>query len=72
MSLGSYTSCNNGAIVARSLTADGNHYISQLNVTVTPDILGSTIECGYDNGYSYHFHSLVLSTIDLNFIHVGI
>ena len=42
--------CNNGAIVARSLSVEGNNYTSQLNVTVTPDTAGRTIECASDNG----------------------
>jgi hypothetical protein len=42
--------CNNGAIVARSLSAEGNNYTSQLNVIVTPEIVGKSIECRYDHG----------------------
>ena len=45
--------CNNGAIVARSLSVEGNNYTSQLNVTVTSDIAGTTVECGYDNSTHY-------------------
>ena len=45
-----YHTCNNGAIVARSLSVDGNNYTSQLNVTVTPETIGKTIECHYDDG----------------------
>ena len=43
-------SCNNGNIVARSLSVEGNNYTSQLNVTVTPDTAGKTIVCYSDNG----------------------
>ena len=43
-------SCNNGAIVARSLSVEGENYTSQLNVTVTPDTAGKTVECNSDNG----------------------
>ena len=42
--------CNNEAIVARSLSVEGNNFTSQLNVTVTPDIAGNIIKCLYDNG----------------------
>ena len=44
--------CKKGAtyIVARSLSVEGNNYTSQLNVTVTPDTAGKTIECSSDNG----------------------
>ena len=41
--------------MARSLSIDGNNYTSQLNITVTPDTAGKTIEteCGSDNGTQY-------------------
>jgi hypothetical protein len=42
--------CNNGAIVGRGLSVEGNNYTSQLNVTVTPDTAGETLECIDDNG----------------------
>jgi hypothetical protein len=48
--IGIYAMCNNGAIVGRSLSVEGNNYTSQLNVTVTPDTAGKTIECASDNG----------------------
>ena len=44
-----YGTCNNGAIVASGLSVDGNNYTSQLNVTVTPDTAGKTIECLYND-----------------------
>ena len=47
---GDYGSCNNGDIVGRSLSAEGNNYTSQLNVTITPDTAGKTTECLYDDG----------------------
>ena len=47
---GTYGVCNNGTIVARSLSVEGNNYTSQLNVTITSDTAGSTIECTSDNG----------------------
>ena len=40
--------CNNGAIVGRSLGVQGNNFTSQLNVTITPDTAGKTITCAYD------------------------
>jgi hypothetical protein len=46
---GTYWMCNNGAIEARSLSVEGNNYTSQLNVTVTPDTAGTTINCSHDN-----------------------
>jgi hypothetical protein len=45
---GSTRTCNNGAIVGQSLGVLGNHYTSQLNVTITPETAGKTITCAYD------------------------
>ena len=44
---GTNTSCDNGSTVAQSLYVQNNLYISQLNVTVTHDTVGQTIQCGY-------------------------
>ena len=60
---GAYGTCNNGAIVARSLSVEGNNYTSYLNVTVTPDTAGKTIECASDNGT--YIKSLFTSTIPI-------
>ena len=39
-------SCNNGSIQAQSIgVVNNNHYISQLNVTVSSDMHNKTIEC---------------------------
>ena len=46
---GTNRTCNNGAIVGRSLSIEGNNYTSQLNVTVKPDTAGKTIGCIHDN-----------------------
>ena len=40
--------CNDGAIVGRRVSVEGNLYTSQLNVTVTPDMAGKNITCVYD------------------------
>ena len=34
--------------MGQGLRIEGNHYISQLNVTITPDTAGNTIVCAYD------------------------
>ena len=44
---GTTTSCDNGSTVAQSLYVQNNFYISQLNITVTHDTAGQTIQCGY-------------------------
>ena len=62
---GQLSYCNNGAIVARMLSVEDNYYTyiytSQLNVTVTHDIAGKTIECASDNGIrsKHHFSSII-------------
>ena len=43
-------SCNNGAIIARSLQGGNGTYTSQLSVTVTSELIGDAIECAHDNG----------------------
>ena len=45
-----YSTCNNGDIVGRIVSADTNNYTSQLSVTITPATAGKTIQCEYDNG----------------------
>ena len=37
--------------MGRSLGVEGNNYTSQLNVTVTTDVAGKTVECFYDDGH---------------------
>jgi hypothetical protein len=37
--------CNNGAIVVQGIDAVNSSYTSQLNITVTYDMVGKTIEC---------------------------
>ena len=39
----------NVSIVAQGLRVENGSYISQLNVTVTSDVIGKSIECLYDN-----------------------
>ena len=39
----------NNSIVAHSLRVENGLYISQLNVTVTSDVIGKSVECLYDN-----------------------
>ena len=42
-------SCNNGEIVVQSLGVVNNSYISQLSVTVSPELNNTTVECWYIN-----------------------
>lgn len=52
--------CNNGAMVARGVSIDGNNYTSQLNVTFTSYMAGKMIICLYDN---LHGESIQFSTV---------
>ena len=66
--------CNNGAIVARTLSAEGNNFTSQLNVTIIPDTAGSTIECAnYDERGTeyYHFTSTIPTITGLSCLYVA-
>ena len=48
---GTLRMCSNGAIVGRSLRVEDNGgYTSQLNVTVSSDMIGESIECAHDHG----------------------
>ena len=42
--------CNNGTVIGQILTSENDTYTSQLNVTVTNELLGAQIECIHDNG----------------------
>ena len=40
--------CNKGSIVAQGLRVENDtYYISQLNVTITADVIGKNVECIY-------------------------
>ena len=42
--------CNSGNIVGRGIRVDGNIYTSHLNVTLTLEVIGKTVNCSYDDG----------------------
>ena len=44
-SVGTTGLCNGGAINGTSIRVEGNCYISQLNVTVTPELHNKTVTC---------------------------
>ena len=54
--------CNNGNIVGRIIRIENDSFISQLNVTLTSDIVGKSIECAYDNGTVHSVGSLSITT----------
>ena len=43
-------SCNNETVIGQILSNDDGIYSSQLNITVTTQLIGDTIECFHDNG----------------------
>ena len=47
---GTQGACNNGTIVGQSLRIKDTSYTSQLNVTVSSDMIGESIECFQDDG----------------------
>ena len=64
-SSGTSDTCNNGAIVGRSLSViGGNCYTSQLNVTVDTSMNGQTVRCVYNNGIT----ETVIGTSTINII----
>ena len=57
--------CNDGNnnIAGRIMRVENDSYfISQLNVTLTPDIAGKSIECAYDNGTIHTVDLLNITT----------
>ena len=47
----STSTCNNGTVIGQSLSNDNStYYTSQLNITITSELIGDTIECIHDNG----------------------
>lgn len=46
------TSCSNGnnIITGEIIEANGNNYVSQLNITVIPFLIGKTVKCSRDDG----------------------
>ena len=56
-----YGECNNGAIVASVIGVVDNHYTSQLNVTLSPEMNNRTVECVYDNGIGTIVGSAILA-----------
>ena len=47
---GSYTICNNGAVVGRGVEVNNNCFTSQLTILLTPDLNQRTIQCSVDTG----------------------
>ena len=47
---GTHKACNNGTIVGQSLRVENTSYTSQLNVTVSSNMIGESIKCVHDDG----------------------
>ena len=41
--------CNDGAILARGVSVEGNRYTSRLNVTISSSLNGESIVCAHHN-----------------------
>ena len=57
------TECNNGAIAAQGLGVVNGSYISQLNVTVSPELNNTAVECRHDNGTAEMFIRSIQITV---------
>ena len=67
---GSYNyigTCNNRTIIAQALGVVNNSYISQLNVTVSPELNNTTVECWHHNGTTER----VIKTIQIIVLAIG-
>ena len=49
---GAVRTCNNGRIIGRSLGVANERYASRLDVNVTTEMEGKTVECVYESGSS--------------------
>ena len=47
---GNSKECNNGDIAVQNTSAEGTLYVSQLKVTINPQMVGKDIICAHDNG----------------------
>lgn len=53
--------CNSRQILARGISQDNSCYISQLNVTLTEELLGRTVTCGFNDGTLNLVNSTVIT-----------
>ena len=53
--------CNNGAIVVQALGIINSSYISQLNVTVSPELNNTAVECWHD----YNLTARIIRSIQI-------
>ena len=53
--------CNDGAIVGRLIRAENNTYISQLTVSVSAQMVGTSISCSHDSRGTHLIGSLLLT-----------
>ena len=53
--------CNNGAISGRGVRVSDDFYTSQVNVTISRDLIGKTIECAHYSGSSQAMGSLMIN-----------
>ena len=62
--------CNAGAIVGRSLRADGNRYTSQLSIVYNEQFNGKNFTCAHDDGLAISSRlSLVITQTRIGRMH---
>ena len=47
---GTTRTCSNSNITGRSVRIEGNYYISQLEITIDPEMVGKIVDCVHDDG----------------------
>ena len=50
--------------MGQTLRVENNRYTSQLNITVSPEMIGETIECAHDHGTTNTIGSLTINTTE--------
>ena len=55
--------CNNGSIKGQGIRVEGSCYTAQLNITVSSDMIGKTIECVHDNSTETIIGTLTVATV---------
>ena len=66
---GTFGVCNDGDIVARSLSVEGNNYTSQPSVNVTSNIAGKTIDCVNDDTFNTTIQFSTVTPTTGTFLH---
>ena len=63
---GAIGDCNDGAIIASSVGVLEDHYTSQLNVTISQDMINETIECVHEDSVGKFTNRSTIGRMTLN------